>query len=115
MATVYPAARNLCAAATEHEQQYNSHTAHVAVLGGGGLTGRGLQWKVRRGGGDHGKDQGGVGGAKHQAVQAASLPPRRAREDVGRDQGLGSRQPAICRRTHPAVERGLRQGGHRVD
>ena len=37
-----------------------------------------------------GKDQGGVGGAKHQAAQAASLPPRRAREDVGRDQGLGS-------------------------
>jgi len=46
--------------------------------------------EVRRGGGDHGKDQGGVGGAKHQAAQAASLPPRRAREDVGRDQGLGS-------------------------
>ena len=60
------------------------------MLGGEGLTGRGLQWKVRRGGGDHGKDQGGVGGAKHQAAQAASLPPRRAREDVGRDQGLGS-------------------------
>jgi len=38
----------------------------------------------------YGKDQGGVGEAKHQAAQAASLPPRRAREDVGRDQGLGS-------------------------
>ena len=38
----------------------------------------------------YGKDQGGVGGAKPQAAQAASLPPRRAREDVGRDQGLGS-------------------------
>ena len=59
-------------------------TLHIICCGtrGGGLTGRR--------GGDHGKDQGGVGEAKHQAAQAASLPPRRAREDVGRDQGLGS-------------------------
>merc|ERR1712021_301989 len=67
----------------------NNTTATLHMLRSGGNR-KMAKVEVRRGGGDHGKDQGGVGGAKHQAAQAASLPPRRAREDVGRDQGLGS-------------------------